>query len=866
MKIIKPFTLGVLQRPYPFLGRNRLAVAALGFFPLGADCERLLDDNRQWPLLLPLLPAGAVLDEVMPKPHGEALVLGGACAPGGVPVPSMCVRLQVGAIDKSLCVSGDREWRYGLMPWYRVSDPVPFARMPIDAAHAYGGPGHPANPGGIGYVGRVKRGNGAMPNLEYPCRPVRSHWRHLAPAGFGPIAAHCAPRAGKYGTYGARWLAHEAPGFASDIDWSAFNVAPADQWLPGYFSGGESYRLEGMHPARPVIEGSLPRMRARAFMLARGAAPDACVEIALRLDTVWFLPEQELGILVFHGEHDIADSDGLDVGTLMVGYEALGQPKPLEHYRQVLAWRGDTATAALHAFDESQLAPAFSTATEARRDADEQAAQAAALAQRQQRIDLLDAEYWDKLGRAAPPGHTPPRATPPAPQMLSASAVKAGDFNLTEMVEHAKAQVEQVRQAGAARLAALPPAPAAVPDPEQQFAAALQRAIVPAYDLFPLDQTGRDPRAAGQAAQLAAARDAGQLDEPRYQQALRALEGRAALQRSARRAAHKVAGEPPLPSTALRLGQQARAWLADGIALAGRDLAGAMLDGAMLDGADLRETMLEGASLRHASLRGADLRGAVLSGAMLGGADFSGALLDGANLCGSSAPGTLFYGASLRKARADAALWPCARLDDANLDDALLMNIDLGGAVLDRVHARGTVLIKARAEGSRWREATLDRVVALRASLARADFRGASVRSTAVIEADLSGSDWQGAAWDHLQGACAGTNWRGARLCGVRAVACGLQGASLAGADLRAAHFLRCDLGACDLDGARLDNAHFPHTNLMAATLRGASAGGADFYEAICRKADFTGAQLAGARFVRAEKTGMLVAPAGSCT
>ena len=47
---------------------------------------------------------------------------------------------------------GEREWMYGLLPWYRVTQPQPFTRMPLVYERAFGGDGHLANPDGCGYA------------------------------------------------------------------------------------------------------------------------------------------------------------------------------------------------------------------------------------------------------------------------------------------------------------------------------------------------------------------------------------------------------------------------------------------------------------------------------------------------------------------------------------------------------------------------------------------------------------------------------------------------------------------------------------------------------------------------------------------
>lgn len=860
MKIVKPMSLSVLHRPYPFLGRAYMAVAALGFFRLGAPAARLLPDAAQWPLALAALPAGMALDDVMPKPRGEALVLGRACAPGGKQVTSMCVRLAIGTIDKRLRVTGERGWRHGLLRLRQVADPAPFSTMPLTWERAHGGPGHAANPLGCGHAARFGGARaGCMPNVEYCDEAKAARGRA---AGFAPLPSDHAPRKGKLGTYDARWLAQEAPGFASDIDWSAFNLAPEDQWLSGYFHGDEPYRLEGLHPERPSIEGRLPGVRARAFIQEGGAAPR---EVPLALDTVWFLPDHDLGVLAFHGRVGIADIDGLGVTAVMAGYERLAEPRPLAHYHEVLRLRSDPLQAAEHVFNEGQLAPAPDPADAARDAAADAAEHAARLAQQQQRLDELAREHWRLQGTPGTQGAMAPAAPHAAEAPFAAPGARAlasGDFDLAPMMRAARRAAEQARTQAAAALAGLARPEAAPPAPEAERDAALERAQVPAYDLLPALETGRDPVAAERLAQLDRLAGEGQLDADAHAKARAALAAAPAQQRAVRRATPAAAPGPRLgPSAAATLGQQALRWHDSGIGLAGRDLAGADLRGARLAGADLRETMLEGADLSGADLTGADLRGAVLAGALLRGASLARARLDEANLSGCDADGACLRGASLCAANASDARLCRADLSGAVLDRLLAPRMMLVEAVLDGVRADAATLVQADARGSRWHGARCDKLVALRAQLAGADFSGVRFTACAVNEADLRASRWDRAVLDGLQAAGA-TCFAGASLRGVRAGKCGLHGADLAGADLQAGHWLRCDFSHARLDRALLDRARFPHSVFMGASLAGASAVDADFYQAVCRQADLRGARLAGAAFVQAELTGALTGAA----
>ena len=871
MKIIKPLTLATLQKPYQFGGRNYLVVAALGFFKLGAGNSRFLTENLQWPVVLAALPKGQALDEVMPKRQAEALLLGHAYAPGGQPCQQVTVRMCLSSadgrpsIDKCLRVSGERS---GSQRWFtsqKTNSAKPFSRMPLDFAHTYGGPGYATNPAGIGYRGTRLRTLFAktaayMPNIEYasdlsgPARPSPR------PAGFGPYSSGALPRKSKFGTYDASWLRQDAPGFARDIDWSVFNLAAPDQWAAGFFKGGEQYCLHNVHPKKPQIKGQLPTLRARAFFLLEGQMPSEAKEIALSMDTVWFIPEHELGVLVYHGQVEIGDSDALDVASLMVAYECADQPKTLEHYRQVMALRLAPATAALHVFNEAQLAAQLPQAEQELRAATQHAAEQIDLAKRQRQLDLLDAELWRAQGASAPAGHVAARATPSAFGLVSSAQVAQGDFDLSGVLDKARNMASAAKaQAAAARsqLELEVPPTQALP---QTLAEAIERAALPAYDLLDAAETGCDPHTALLLSVLPVPpANASVAELEKYRQARLAILQAPAARRQARRAAPQVTPTylPLTPEVAAQLGQLVLQWHNSGICLAGRDLAGIDLSGADLSGVDLRQVMLEGADLRGTKFTGSNLEGAVLCASKLDAADFCDANLAGANLCLSTGAAIRLQNATLSRAMASAASWPKADLRGANLDDLLAPKIDLSGAVLCMASARRALLLEAVAEHSDWQGACLEKTVFLRAQLAHANFTAAQLTKTVLIEAQLQESRWNNAHWDAVQ-ATGKTDFSRASLIGVRAGLCGLHGARLDAADLRGAHFLRCDFGLCSMQNARLDGALFSYSIFMQTDLRYSSTDGADFLHAILRKTNFCGATLGSASFAQCELSEMI--------
>src|SRR6185312_16612224 len=98
-----------------------------------------------------------------------------------------------------------------------------------------------------------------------------------------------------------------------------------------------------MHPRRARIEERLPGVCTRAFITQKTAAGEVFREIQTRLDTVRFFPHAERGVVIFHGMVEIEEDDGRDVLHLVLACEDLGKPRPVEHYREVLAQRLDKA-------------------------------------------------------------------------------------------------------------------------------------------------------------------------------------------------------------------------------------------------------------------------------------------------------------------------------------------------------------------------------------------------------------------------------------------------------------------------------------------------------------------------------------------
>ncbi|MBB3228069.1 uncharacterized protein YjbI with pentapeptide repeats [Luteibacter sp. Sphag1AF] len=845
MKIVKPMTLGVMHRPYRWRGKHRLLVATLSFFDLGGRVQYLLRDNLQWRKVMASLPAGKPLDELMPKARGEALVAGSAYAAHGIATTEQRVRLQVGAIDKSLRVLGDREWLYGMLPFFSVTEPKPFTSMPLTWDRAYGGARHPANPEGRGYTPSpvrawVGRNHGVMPNIEDPRMPVRGLRRRYAPAGFGQLDVGWMPRSQWIGTYGKAWQSEPYPGLADDTHPEFFNAAPLDQRLPGFFEGGETYQLEGMHPERAMIEGQLPEFRPRAFVHRAGHPADAVDEVSLSFDTVWFFPDVSLGVAIHRGEVDVDDSLAMDVEALMVAYEHAGDaPRSFAHYGQVLALRMNRDTAARHVFNESQLTPEPDASVRATRLEEDQAERKRREAAHVVRHAAIAAELEAESGIPAAPA--PPMPDLPLP---GEAAIARGDFDMGALLDAAQAVADK----------ASADADALRKQSADDLASVTQAA---ASDPMTVDEALARAQGNG-GAMPSLAEFSTMFDVPAA-----SIEQLHDLQRRGRLAS--PAPETPLPAlapeVAAAVGQWVLSRVRQGASLYGCDLAGANLRGAMLSGADLRGALLEASDLSDAQLDGADLSEVALAGATLDRANCAAARFDGANLGRTLARRTSFRGAIFTNTQASDANWSDADLTGARFDQCVAPNIVLDRANCEQTTLNDCVFLHARAQGSRWARSQWQRTVALGSQLADTDWQEASLTRCVLMESRLTDSVWTGATLTRVQGG-GGADWARADLRRVRAEKSSWRDASVADANLSEGQFRECDFSGTTLTHALMERTLFYRSLFMGGVLTACHAQSADFYQAMCRRADFRSANLRDANFVQAECTEALFAEA----
>lgn len=723
------------------------------------------------------------------KLNAEVMLRGTCHAPSGRRAVECPVRFSVGGWRKELMVYGDRRWEQG-MGGHHISEPSPFERMPLDFAHAFGGPGYAENPVGKGFHTDV------LPNVELTSHLITARNQIRPPGSFGPLSSMWALRAGKRGkNYGAAWAKRRAPYFSDDFDWTHFHAAPADQQIEGFLRGDEEVRFHNLHPEHPVLVTRLPGRRVRGFLRdVKGAFR----EIGLVLDTLFAEPDQGTIKLTWRGVTAVRDDDLADVRTLLLASEAI-EEKPLspEHYRAALDAFEKDPTGVLAAL------PAGLQALWEQREKERRGEPIAEL-EGEPTLDPVSREMKRRLG--------------PLMSAEELSAMAGAMAKLEEVPAENRPDLEKMVADSRAAAANTPPPmrvrkPGSIPDPELR------------------------PKMREVMAQAAKLRE----EEKRTGQPLAGIEALEAAPHDPRWKLLDPTYEPPGPLSTDAPGP--------GADLRERDFTGQDLRGADLTGANLERANLTRANLHGVSLRGAKLARAVLYRTDLGEADLREAdltLVNGAYLQASKADFTkaVLDEAFLEQANLEGAKLVGVRAEYAILEGADLRSVSAVDARFDHVD-----FSKARLGGAVFRRASA--VLALFGEVAAEglDLEGAELRQASFVEAQLRGARFVGAKARkgffmkaRLDGAELGyADLREAHLTEASAV-----GARFLGANLRDARLYRTDLTRAELVHANLMGAE-----LRKANLEGASLVRANLYEAVLIGVRGTGFDLTDANLKR---------------
>ena len=842
MQVHKPACISLGTRVVQHRGKLGLSVSAALFFPFRDGSEAapfgLWTEAAMWRFVSKEMPE-PILDEGVIKTRPEFLIHGMACPPGGA-APACAVRAQVGTLQKTLVVHGDRRWA-GRQP----TQAVPFERMPLDWTRAYGGPDFAGNPLGRGHEPDAE-GVQYLPNTEYPQSPTTRPDAAMVPAAFGRIDPMWPTRAQHRGTYDERWLPEHAPGFPPDLDWQHFNLAPPDQWFAQALVGDEPFQFENLHPLKPKVDGRLPSLICRGFIrYGSGPLEGKLRHLPLALSTLWFFPHAERGVMIFHGLANCSEDDAADVQILMAAVERIGEVRSDEHYASVLDRREDPKLGALFALMESDLTPKgldLHDPDMAAVEADYKVEGVIGEAQFRGAEVKLEMTRQDLIAKGLDPdklGIKPlVREKPPSLSELPALVEKLTREGLQADTRAAIAAARDIAEAkGIAEQHGVDIAKLKEKGPPR-FKAARELAMLATQLVHHTDPQAGARQLINAAPKLAEAEGAMRLN---YRMGAHLQEAADLL--------------PPEQSTPRR--EQVIALLRERKSLALTELTGVDLSGIDFSGADLTGAHLESANLQGSRFAGAKLTEAVLAHAQLQKADFRGAQLQSANLGGAKLTGAVFDEADCTSANFSTCLLDEVRFVRANLAQAQWLDCQFGRCDWRGANAPKAILMKQKLDGLRADEANLSQANFLECSLAGARFVKAQLGSANFVECTLPGAVFAGAQMsqaifakgcdltgaDFLQARIAGANFRGAKLAKSR----------LANADASGADFSEADLSEAFLEGASLAGALLIRTNFQRTRAAQSNWMNAIAQKADLRDADLRGANLYGADFAQVQ-------------
>ncbi len=865
MRVFKPLQLSLQYKTFEWLGRHQLSVSLLLGFPFDSRQEVLMEQDL-WQFLPAQMGSDGILDYCMPKPQGEVLVYGNYYSPGGQPVTADTVQFNIGAVNKTLSVIGDRYWRAIATPGV----PESFNTMPVTYEYAFGGIEYKANPVGKGIdevdvFGEMRI---PMPNIENPDWLVTSKSQRPDPAGFAPLDMMWQYRASKMGTYDEIWQREYFPGYPPDLDWTHFNEAPEDQWIDGFWQGDEEFSLTNMHPSKAELEGSLPAFRTRCFIQKKQAEAVLFTEVEMRTETVFLFPEAETGIVIYRGVIEVAEDDASDVSMLLAGYEDLDQAlRSKEYYEKALSNRLDDKTQFKYIMSttdiiadsercgfirlldavDTETKSAFSENINTKVVLEKQKLDESLELQKQQIekltgklqmaginttpvIELLkpdrqpdeDPEIQElmKVIEKILPGSTQNDVGKVDIQGIDFSKFDEFNEKVNTLVAKKKKQViqqlEQLQEKAKGTRA------------EQQVNEQVKASISQMNEKQPLPRPVMDEALKNlQDSLISIEQTKKQLREqgvaedklPKVEISFEKLEkkqlvAQAEIKKMYRSGAHLIEGKLPHKDPVDIIQYRMQKSLDKGESLAGKDLAGVDFSGKDLSGMDLSDCFLEYT-------------------------DFSGCNLQGANL-----QRTVITHANLQK----------ANLTDADCRDSNFGDSIFEGSNLTRTKLNNCEFSKASLKGAQVIDCDLKDVNFLQTTMTGVDFSGSIFKAANFLNLDFSAGRFVGSQMiecNFLQCTLTNTDFTSAYLTGSNFIECNLDYSTFIEANMTNVRFP----GGCSLKSCNFD-----HANLDKSNLRDTEAQGSRFEFSSFHQADFSGANLQNTRFYGAEgKRAMLM-------
>lgn len=266
------------------------------------------------------------------KPLADIVVVGKAHTPNKKSQQILDVGLQVGKTKKIIKVFGDRFWYQADEDGdFVISEPQPFTTMTLKYEKSYGGNDldndiyNRKNPIGRGCISEESLQNSEfrkLPNIENPQDLFESWNSRPDPVGLGFYANNWEPRFQYLGSYDDETLEDDQLGLPKNFNDRFYNSAHPDLQVEAYLEGNEKVELVNLSSKGRLIF-NLPNIKPEVVVSKKNfnvedANDEKCDEthIKMNLDTLVFIPEEEVFYQVFRGVYELDSMQ--DIQTLSV--------------------------------------------------------------------------------------------------------------------------------------------------------------------------------------------------------------------------------------------------------------------------------------------------------------------------------------------------------------------------------------------------------------------------------------------------------------------------------------------------------------------------------------------------------------------
>ncbi|MDR2327670.1 MAG: DUF2169 domain-containing protein [Acidovorax sp.] len=328
MRAIKPQQALIHTAPTQFGVQAVLGVSVGCGFRL-SDPRVLLHEAGIWQAFTGAPMSTPIMDACLPKQQAEWLLAGHATYMAK-PHEAMArvdweAKVKLQGVTKAVsCCAEAMAWQENAdaLTQYRAS-------LAMDYCHAmkdFRGKRNPVGmeaPGNLQLMGKF----GPVADPLAAMGPMEAQW--AARADLAPRRSALRDPFGRDGSH---------MGWPMPMDLRYFQLAPADQRLHAeQWSLGADFELWGFGSHAQGYKGRLPRLQPQCLLRRRHQSE--LEELTLKQQTVWFLPDHDMGVLWWHGmvDLDCVLSDEIELGVL-----ALREPEhllPREQLLQVMSAR-----------------------------------------------------------------------------------------------------------------------------------------------------------------------------------------------------------------------------------------------------------------------------------------------------------------------------------------------------------------------------------------------------------------------------------------------------------------------------------------------------------------------------------------------